>query len=71
MDEGGARRHRDVAPWLAALTPATVPLPSDASDWELMDAVEVLHRTRAALDLERAQGARADLGSEAHQQHRR
>ncbi|HEY8318266.1 MAG TPA: DUF222 domain-containing protein, partial [Amnibacterium sp.] len=55
LGEGAARRHRDVAPWLAALTPAEVlPLPADASDWELMDAVEVLHRTRAALDLERA-----------------
>ncbi len=31
-----------------------MPLPEDASDWELMDAVKVLHRTRAALDLERA-----------------
>lgn len=48
------RRHRDVAPWLASLVPAQASIPEDANDFELMDAVEALHRTRAALHLERA-----------------
>lgn len=52
--DGQPHRHRDVAPWLAVLAPAQEPIPQDANDFELMDAVEALHRTRAALDLERA-----------------
>ena len=52
--DGQPQPHRDVTPWLAVLAPAHQPIPQDANDFELMDAVEALHRTRAALDLERA-----------------
>jgi hypothetical protein len=50
----GARRHRDVTSWLPRLEPPVERVADDATDAELLDAIEVLHRTRAALDLERA-----------------
>ncbi|MGN6744150.1 MAG: DUF222 domain-containing protein [Amnibacterium sp.] len=40
---------------MRALASATEPLPADATDSELLNAVEALHRTRAELDLHRAQ----------------
>ncbi len=50
----GSRRHRDVTPWLPRLVPPAERAAGDATDAELLDAVEALHRIRAALDLERA-----------------
>ncbi|HET6825676.1 MAG TPA: DUF222 domain-containing protein, partial [Amnibacterium sp.] len=52
--EAGPARHRDATPWLPTLVRPVTPLPGDATDFELLDAVEVLHRTRARLDLDRA-----------------
>ncbi|HEY8318255.1 MAG TPA: DUF222 domain-containing protein [Amnibacterium sp.] len=43
-----------MTPWLARFEPAAEPIAEDASDYELLDAVEMLHRTQAALHLERA-----------------
>ena len=53
-EEQGLPAHRDVTAWLAHLEPAAGSTPQDASDRELLDSVEVLHRTQAALHLERA-----------------
>ena len=53
--EQGGPRHRDAAPWLPTLVPPVAPIAEDATDSELMDAVEALHRTRAQLDLHRAE----------------
>src|SRR4051794_28679438 len=53
-EESGPARHRDVGPWLPRLGSPAEQLPDDASDFELLDAVETLHRTRAQLDLGRA-----------------
>src|SRR5690348_17291664 len=47
-------RHGDVARWVPELGSPTQPLPENATDFELLDAVEILHRTRAQLDLHRA-----------------
>ena len=51
----GRAPQRDVQTWLRALAPAGQPVPDDATDGELLDSVEVLHRTRAELDLHRAE----------------
>ncbi len=53
-EEQGLPALRDVTAWLAHLEPAAGSTPQDASDRELLDSVEVLHRTQAALHLERA-----------------
>lgn len=52
--ESGPARPRDVTPWLPELVPPAQRIPGDATDFELLDAVETLHRTRARLDLHRA-----------------
>src|SRR5579875_1473177 len=50
----GACGPRDVTPWLPSIGSPASPTPDDATDAELLDAVEALHRTRAELDLHRA-----------------
>lgn len=52
--EEGRPRHRDATPWLPTLVSPVALIPEDANDFELLDAVEILHRTRAQLDLHRA-----------------
>jgi hypothetical protein len=57
VTEGEDRsRHRDGTPWLRWLAPAAAEaIPDDATDFELLDGLEALHRTRAQLDLHRAE----------------
>ena len=55
LEPEGAVPRRDVTAWLRGLAPAAAEvIPDDATDTELLDGLEVLHRTRAELDLHRA-----------------